>query len=179
MSMHPQKFALWLFMISIGMTFAALTSAYIVKSGEGPWLEFEMPGQFWYSTIVILLSSITIQAAYFLAKKDSLAAVKALLAITFLLGLGFLATQWMAWKQLVANEVYFVGNPSGSFIYVLSGVHGFHIIAALIFVLATLISAFRYKIHSKKMTKLEMCVTFWHFLGAVWVYLFVFMMMDR
>lgn len=179
MSMNPQKFALWLFMISIGMIFAALTSAYIVKASDGPWMEFSLPVQFWYSTGVIVLSSVSMQGAYFAAKRDNLPLVKILLAVTFLLGISFLAGQWLSWKQLVANEVYFVGNPSGSFIYVLSGVHAFHIITAIIFLALTMIAAFRYRIHSKKLVKIEMCATYWHFLDAVWLYVFFFILINR
>jgi cytochrome c oxidase subunit 3 len=78
----------------------------------------------------------------------------------------------------VANKIYFGGsgaNPSGSFLYVLTGVHGFHLITGLIFLLIVLISTFKYKVHSKNLIRLELCATYWHFLGALWVYLYLFL----
>jgi cytochrome c oxidase subunit III len=179
MSMNPKKFALWLFMISVVMIFAALTSAYIVRSGEGNWLEFQMPNGFYHTTGIIILSSVTMHWAYLSAKKDNILMVKIALLATILLGIAFLVGQWMAWGQLVQNEVYFVGNPSGSFVYVFSGVHGIHIVSAIIFVLATLIYTFLNKVHSRDMLKIELCTTYWHFLDGIWLYLFVFILMNK
>jgi cytochrome c oxidase subunit III len=179
MSMNPKKFALWLFMISVVMIFAALTSAYIVRSGEGNWLEFQMPNGFYHTTGIIILSSVTMHWAYLSAKKDNILMVKIALLATILLGIAFLVGQWMAWGQLVQNEVYFVGNPSGSFVYVFSGVHGIHIVSAIIFVLATFIYTFLNKVHSRDMLKIELCTTYWHFLDGIWLYLFVFILMNK
>jgi cytochrome c oxidase subunit III len=179
MSMNPKRFALWLFMISVVMIFAALTSAYIVRAGEGNWLEFQMPKGFLYTTMIMLLSSGTMHWAFLSAKKDNILMVKMALLSTILLGIAFLAGQWMAWGQLVQNEIYFVGNPSGSFVYVFSGVHGVHIISAIIFVLVTFIYTFLNKVHSRNMLKIELCTTYWHFLDGIWLYLFIFILMNK
>jgi cytochrome c oxidase subunit III len=179
MSMNPKKFALWLFMISVVMIFAALTSAYIVRAGEGNWLEFQMPNGFFYTTLIILLSSVTMHWSYLSAKKNNILMVKITLSATILLGAAFLAGQWMAWGQLVQNDVYFVGNPSGSFVYVFSGVHGIHIVSAIIFALVTLIYTFLNKVHSRDILKIELCTTYWHFLDAIWLYLFIFILMNK
>ncbi|HNT50581.1 MAG TPA: cytochrome oxidase subunit III, partial [Cyclobacteriaceae bacterium] len=123
LAMEPRKFGMWLFMGSVFMLFAALTSAYIVREAEGNWVYFEMPRLFTISTVVILVSSITMQWAYWSAKKDNLSNVKVMMTITTVLGFAFLVLQWLGWVQLVAEKIYFVGNPSGSFLYVLTGVH--------------------------------------------------------
>lgn len=179
LSMHPQKFALWLFLGSIVMLFAAFTSAYIVRRGEGNWLDFDLPVLFNYTSVIIILSSITMQWAYVAAKKDNLDTLKIMLFITTILGTAFLAGQWYAWADLVSMDVYFVGNPSGTFIYVLTGVHGLHLISGVIFLIIVLISSFRYKVHSKNLVRLEMCATYWHFLGALWLYLFFFLSYNQ
>jgi cytochrome c oxidase subunit 3 len=101
------------------------------------------------------------------------------LLITSLLGLCFLVGQFFGWKQLVANSVYLVGNPSGSFLYILTGLHALHIISAIIFLWIVCTSAFRGKINSKNMASIEMCTTYWHFLGGLWLYLFVFLLLYR
>lgn len=179
LSMHPQKFALWLFLVSIVMLFAAFTSAYIVRRGEGNWLDFDLPALFNYTSAIIVLSSITMQWAYVSAKKDNLDTLKITLFITTVLGIAFLVGQWYAWVDLVEKDVYFVGNPSGTFIYVLTGVHGLHLISGVIFLIIVLISSFRYKVHSKSLLRIEMCATYWHFLGALWLYLFFFLSYNQ
>lgn len=176
LAMDPMKFILWLFLVSIIMLFASQTSAYLVRRAEGNWLEFEMPKIFWYSTGVLLFSSIAMQWAYFSAKKDQFKQLKIAISITFVLGLIFLAMQFEGWKQLVSMNVYFVGNPSGSFFYVFTGLHGFHIISGLIVLFFSWMAAFRLNVHAKNLRKIQICVTYWHFLDILWLYLFVFLL---
>jgi len=178
-SMHPKRFSLWLFMVSIVMIFAALTSAYIVRQAEGDWYVFELPDIFYYSSIVILLSSATMQWAYFSAKRDNLDMVKTAMLVTGLLGVAFLVMQYIGWVHLVDISVYFVGNPSGSFVYVLTGLHGLHLVSGVIFLLIMLRKSLQYKVHSKNLTWFGMCATYWHFLDGLWIYLFFFLLMNR
>src|SRR3954463_10861459 len=100
LAMHPKKFALWLFIVTVCMLFAAWTSAYIVKRAEPGWSEIELPDQFLINTILILLSSITMFWAQRAARRDNLEMVKVALSITTVLGLAFLAGQWIGWKKL-------------------------------------------------------------------------------
>ena len=175
---HPLKFTLWLLIMSIVMMFAAFTSAYIVRREEGNWLEFNLPNGLVINTILIVLSSVIMQWAYFSAKKDNLNSLRISVLITFILGMAFLVGQWNVWGELVMNKIFFGGptaNPSGSFMYVLTGVHGFHLITGLIFLIIVLVSAFQYRIHSKNLVRMELCTTYWHFLSALWVYLYVFL----
>ena len=178
-SMHPKKFAMWLFIGSVAMLFAAFTSAYIVRQAEGNWLYFDLPNLFYITSGIILLSSFTLQWGYWEAKKDNLEKVKLLVGITSFLGVAFLVGQVMAWSELVDHSVYLVGNPSGSFIYILTGLHGVHLISGIIFLLIVLNSTFKFKIHSKNLAQMEMCLTYWHFLGGLWLYLFVFLILYR
>ena len=179
LAMQPKKFALWLFMVSIVMLFAALTSAYIVKQSDGNWLTIAMPGMFMASTVIILLSSGTLHMAYLAAKKDEFGRLRIMIAVTLALGLAFLYTQYLAWSELVANNVFFVSNyASGSFIYVFTGLHGAHIISGIIYLLLTLWSAIKLNVHSRKLLQMEMCMTYWHFLGGLWIYLYVFLLLN-
>ncbi len=178
-SMHPKKFAMWLFLASVGMLFAALTSAYIVRQAEGNWIYFELPLIFYSNTLLILLSSVSMQLAYRAAKKDNLERVKILVTITSFLGVAFLVGQFLGWRDLVGVSVYLVGNPSGSFLYILTGLHGLHLVTGIIFLLVVLSATWRYKVHSKNLAQMEMCTTYWHFLSGLWVYLFVFLLLYR
>ncbi len=179
LSMNPKKFGLWLFMVTVVMIFASLTSAYIVRQAEGNWVVFDLPVSLWITSGIILLSSITMHWAYLAAKKDELEKTKLGVVITSILGVAFLVGQVMAWGDLVENSVFFVGNPSGSFLYVLTGLHGLHLVSGIIFLLIVLISTFKYKVHSKNINQMQMCVTYWHFLGGLWIYLFVFLLLNH
>lgn len=179
LAMHPLKFALWLFIVSIVMIFAALTSAYIVRQAEGDWLLYDLPVSFLRNTIILLLSSVSMQLSYYAARKNNFKALKLFMAITALLSIGFLIGQLYSWGDLVAIDVFFVGNPSGSFLYVLTGLHAFHLITGVVFILIMLISAYKFKVHSKNMVKMEMCTTYWHFLDGLWLYLYIFLLLNH
>ncbi len=179
LAMHPKKFAMWLFMATVMMLFASLTSAYIVREAEGNWLYFDLPGLFYVTSVIIIMSSVSLQWAYFAARKNDLQRVIILVWITTFLGIAFLVGQFLAWGDLVGKSIYFVGNPSGSFLYVLTGLHGLHIVSALVFLLIVLNSASRKRIHSGNMAQMEMCTTYWHFLGGLWIYLFIFLLINR
>ena len=179
LAMQPKKFGMWLFMARVMMLFMSLTSAYIVRQAEGNWVFFELPSLFYITSVIIVLSSITMQAGYVWAKRDNASMTKIMLLITSVFGIAFLVGQFFGWKQLVSNSIYLVGNPSGSFLYILTGLHGLHIISAIVFLLIMLNASFTGKVHSGNMTKMEMCTTYWHFLGGLWLYLFVFLLLYR
>ena len=178
-SVNPKIFTMWLFIVSIIMLFAAFTSAYLVRKAEGNWVEFEMPSLFSYSTGVLILSSISMHYSLLAAKKDQFNALRMSISITFVLGLLFLVMQFYGWIQLVEMNVYFVGNPSGSFVYVLSGLHGLHLVSGLVVLIFALVAAFRLKINAKQLTQIKICSTYWHFLDALWLYLFVFLLINN
>ncbi|MGK7390439.1 MAG: cytochrome c oxidase subunit 3 [Candidatus Cyclobacteriaceae bacterium M2_1C_046] len=179
LSMHPKKFALWLFMMASVMLFAAFTSAYIVRQSEGNWAYFDLPVEFYLTTVILILSSLTMQWSLNNAKKDEIDNVKKGLVVTIILGLIFLAGQYYIWKILVDHEVFFVGNPSGSFLYVLTGIHGVHLISGLIFLAVTYIKTAKLEVHSKKLSTIEMCNTYWHFLDGLWIYLLIFLLLNH
>ncbi len=156
--------------------FASQTSAYLVRRAEGNWLEYDMPQIFWYSTAVLVASSISMHWAYLAAKKDNFKSLRIAISITFVLGLVFLWMQFLGWKALVDMKVFFVGNPSGSFFYVFTGLHGFHLITGLIVLVLALLAAFQLRVHSKNLRRIQICTTYWHFLDILWVYLFFFLL---
>jgi cytochrome c oxidase subunit III len=179
---NSKKFILWLFLVTIVMVFAALTSAYIVRKADGEWLMFSLPSIFTISTGIILLSSVSIQLSYSLLKKGNEAASKLALLVTLLLGVAFLYTQLQGWSALVADNVYFGGassNPAGSFVYVLSGLHAFHLVTGLIYILIVYFMFLSGKINKEKSLQFELCTTYWHFLDLLWIYLFVFLQVNN
>jgi cytochrome c oxidase subunit 3 len=186
-SMNPKKFMMWLFIVSITMIFASLTSAYIFKQADARWLTFDLPEVLGYSSVIIAISSVFMQAAYFFTKKNEITKIKVSLLITFILGVAFLVMQWEGWVKLVEMGIYVGGvdrtgqpvNVAGSFVYVLMGVHAFHLITGIIFLALVTWATFRYQVHSKSMVRIEMCTIYWHFLGGLWIYLYFFLVLNR
>lgn len=178
-SVNAKKFALWLFIVSICMLFAGLTSAYIVKKSDGRWLQFDMPDMFLYSTVVLVLSSVAMHWTYLKAKDNSLKAVKIGITTTAAIAIAFFYMQYLSWVKLVSQDVFLVGNPSGSFVYIFSGLHLAHLIGGLVFLLVVFLDTMNYKVHSKSMLAIEMCTTYWHFLGGLWIYLYLFLVMNN
>jgi cytochrome c oxidase subunit 3 len=179
---NSKKMILWLFIVTIVMLFAAFTSAYIVRKADGEWLIFSLPSVFTYSTAIILLSSVTLQLAYTSLKNGILDRAKLLLGFTFILGLGFLYAQYVGWGELVNMNVFLGGdssNPSGSFVYILSGVHAFHLLTGLIYIGIVFSMLFSGKITQQKSLQFELCTTYWHFLDLLWIYLFVFLLVNN
>lgn len=107
-----QKSLLWFGLVSIVMLFAGLTSAYLVRQGEGKWVEFSIPGTFAISTLIILISSVSMQWAVASAKKGNTGNLKKALLITLLLGVAFAGSQYVAWSQLYHNGIAFTGRVS-------------------------------------------------------------------
>ncbi len=178
-SMHPQKFAMWLFLVSVIMIFISLSSAYVVKKGVGNWEYVNFPYLFKVTTGLIILSSATMHFAYISAKRNSIKNIRIGLVLTAILAVAFVLGQYMAWGQLVDEGHYFVGNPSSSFVYVFTGLHVIHLIGAIIFLFIVLRKSFQYQVHSKNMVRIEMCSTFWHFLGGLWIYLYLFLIYNN
>lgn len=177
---HPWKFALWLGCASMTMMFAAWTSAFIVRQAAGNWLEYKIPNIFFLNTLVIALSSVTIQIAYTAFKKEKEKLYKGLLIATLILGIAFIILQYIGWQNLRESGVTLTGNPSGSFIFVLSGMHMAHLFAGIAALVIAIVHGFvlKFKPTPHRILRLELTVTFWHFIDFLWIYLFVFLLLQ-
>jgi len=180
---NSKKMILWLFIVTIVMLFAAFTSAYIVRKADGEWLLFSFPPIFTYTTGIILLSSITMQWAYSLVKSGQIQKAKPLVALTFMLGLAFLVVQYIGLFDVLFGMNVFLGgdssNPAGSFVYLLLLVHAFHLVTGLIYIAIVFAKLYGGKITAEKSLQFELCTTYWHFLDLLWIYLFVFLLVNN
>jgi cytochrome c oxidase subunit 3 len=156
------------------MLFAGLISAYIVRRAEGQWVHFELPSAFYLSTGLVLITSILLYTAQFQAKKNRIGKLRLFLGLGTVTGLSFIASQFLGFSQLVDKHIYMVGNVSGSFMYAITGIHALHVLGGVIALILAIVAAWRYRIHSRRMLHLELTTTYWHFIDALWVYLFVF-----
>jgi cytochrome c oxidase subunit III len=173
------KFMTWLFIITIIMLFASQTSAYLVRRAEGNWKEFEIPTIFFYSTAVLLFSSLFMHMAVKAAKKDNFPKLKLFISLCFSLGVAFLIMQYLGWQNLQTQGVFLKGNPAESFYYMLTGLHGFHLITGLGVLAYSFWAVHTMRVHSKNLIQMEVSATYWHFLDLLWVYLLVFMIYFR
>lgn len=179
---RPTKMLLWIGLVSIGMMFAGLTSGYLVRRGTGTWLLFQIPSPFYISTAIILVSSITMNMALQAAKKGNLSGIRTGILLTWILGLAFGICQFIGYKSLVDQKIFLVGtnsNASGSYLYILSLLHLGHLVGGLVALTIAYIKALRNKYSAQNYLGVKLCATYWHFLDALWVYLFVFMLLFR
>lgn len=158
------------------MMFAALTSSYIVRRAAGNWLEFPLPKVFLISTIDIVLSSIALHFAYRAFKNGQEMAYKILLSIALVLGFAFLLLQYQGWMALQDMGVMMTTNPSGSFVYVISGLHAAHILGGIGALVVAVLHAFLlpFRVTAPRKLRFELTLTYWHFVDFLWVYLFFF-----
>jgi len=180
-TIKAKKMMLLFSMLSIAMTFAGLTSAYIVSKARPDWLkDFELPTSFSISTVFIILSSITIWFAKNNLKKNNSSTSNWLFA-TFLLGFLFIIMQFTGFNTLISKGFFFTGAQSTittSFLYVLAVLHLVHLFAGMIVLCVVIFNNYKKKYEKEKLG-FELAVTFWHFLGVLWVYLFVFLYFFR
>ncbi len=174
---HPHKFTLWVAIGSILMMFAGLTSAYIVKRSQANWLMIEIPTIFWYSTAAILISSLTVQLALSALKKREMAVYRMWMLTTTLLGVLFLIMQIVGFASFGGHDIRLVGagsNASYSFLLAISGLHGLHVLGGVVTFIVMAIRALRSTTRTYSTVPLEIASTYWHFVDALWIYLFIF-----
>ena len=175
---RTKKMMLWFGMISMAMTFAGLTSAYVVSSSRADWLEsFALPAVFTYSTITILLSSITFYLAKRNLSQNKLGQFKVMLWVTLVLTILFIHFQFQGFSEIISSGYYFTGAESSittSFLYVLVLLHLAHVSAGLIVLSVVLINSYRNQYSPEQTLGVELAELFWHFLDFLWLYLFLF-----
>ncbi len=172
---EPAKTGIWVAFAAITMSFAALTSALVVRQGTSlDWQHLVLPPVLYFNTLVLLISSATLElarrrlAAYARGFTTQIAEPTRWLAITLALGLLFVAGQYFAWLQLKAKGLYLATNPSSSFFYVFTGVHALHVLGGLcglIYIMS--------KLHRSVLSRstFSAAAQYWHFMGLLWLYL--------
>jgi cytochrome c oxidase subunit III len=177
----PSSSAIWVGIAAICMSFAAFTSALIVRQGASTdWRHITLPSILFLSTLVLLASSATLEVArrrvatYMNGAQSQLAGAKLWLYTTLFLGLLFVAGQYMAWLQLRSQGLYLATNPNSSFFYVFTAIHALHVFGGL----AGLGRVIRKLGQSTlRRSTLNAASYYWHFMGVLWVYLFLLLWM--
>ena len=172
------RIGVWVAVGSILMLFVALTSAYIVRSASSDdWRPIAMPKILWLSTAVIVLSSITMEISRRSLKRQKNSGYGRWLLVTVLLGIGFLSSQLIAWKQLVRQGVYLASNPYNSFFYLFTAAHGLHLLGGICALTYLLLRTRRKRDtiegELRRVGAAEATGIYWHFMDALWIALFL------
>jgi len=177
-----KKFAMWLFIIASFMIFAALSSGYIVYTAAGVdrGIKILLPQAFITSTILFVLSSLTVHIAFKATQSREYTKRRVALLVSILLGAGFFFSQYYAWQALIDQGAYFINNnASQSFIYVFTGFHMAHILGGLIVLIVSLFRNLNKFSHIQNINSMELTVMFWHFLDILWIYIYVFLLLNQ
>jgi cytochrome c oxidase subunit III len=181
-NLGAKKFLVWLFIVSSFIFFAGLTSGYIVYTAGDPsrGLKMILPDTFIYSTVVIGLSSLTMHLAYLAGKRLQYDKQKLFIVATIILSLLFFVLQVSTWKTFVAQGIYFVNpNASLSFVYIFIGAHLVHIFAGILMLVNVYIGRMKNIPQVLNMFRLETTSIFWHFIDILWIYLYVFLLLNQ
>jgi cytochrome c oxidase subunit III len=170
-SLPPAKIGLGVFLAVVGSLFALFISAYSMRMTMLDWRALPMPRLLWFNTAVLLLSSVALQAAQVAGRRNDIDGVIVGLcaggasAVTFLIG------QLLAWRELGAAGYFLASNPANSFFYLITAVHGLHLMGGLTALGRTIAKVW----HGAPVTELrlsvELCAIYWHFLLLVWLVL--------
>jgi cytochrome c oxidase subunit 3 len=170
------QLATWMTLTGITMLFAGLSSAFVVLHGSPGWQNIKIPPLLWGNTLVLIASSVTLEISRRAVKQNRQRDLTVWLVLSGILGIAFLAGQFEAWRQLVQAGVYLPTTLHSSFFYVLTGIHGVHIIGGLIALGYVLQSALRGRLRPAAYEPLKLGVLYWHFMDAVWIYLFLLLL---
>lgn len=181
--------------IGILMLFISFTSAYVVRQGlptldprtntlVRDWFPVPLPALLFFNTGLLLISSVTMEFARRQARYTSRIAMALIpgvtagpdktviwLALSLLLGLGFLKGQWIAWRELSASGFYMATSASSSFVYLLTGTHAVHLFGGVLALLVAFAATLLRRSATSRAVFLDVTVWYWHFMTALWIYI--------
>ncbi|QQL48721.1 cytochrome c oxidase subunit 3 [Mucilaginibacter ginkgonis] len=182
LNLAPKKFNMWIFLFTSFMLFMAFTSGFIVYAGgsKSHQLNLQLPRIFLYNTLVIVASSLTLFMASRAAKRLQFEKQRLFLWATIGLGVAFFVLQVFAWNELINMHAYLINpNASISFVYIMTGVHLLHILAGLVLLSISLRKSYRSTPQVMNIFSMDMSSIFWHFVDIVWIYLYVFLLLNQ
>jgi cytochrome c oxidase subunit III len=170
---HATRSGIWVAIFAITMSFAAFTSALMVRQGSGDWKHLGLPPLIYLNTVALLVSSITLERARSRATRGSrphLRNALPWLVLTLGLGLVFIAGQYFVWRQLAAQGLYLATTSNSSFFYVFTVMHALHLGGGII-ALTYLIRQIASPLRQPRWSLFEGAAIYWHFMGVLWLYL--------
>jgi cytochrome c oxidase subunit III len=179
------RLAMQLVLVSISVLFITIAIVYFLRSRTPiRWEPVGVPGFLWLSTALILASSWTLEAARRAFARLQVSEYAWWVLITFFLGLGFLISQLLSLRQLIAQGIYLRRNPHSSLFYLVTGAHGLHLLGGMIALFYLIVRAslatgdVRAEL-GRQRTLMSVSTLYWHFLDALWVALFILLFVWR
>lgn len=166
------KVGLGIFLAVVGALFTLLISAYLGRMGGADWWGIPIPRLLWVNTATLAASSLALQWAKTEIRPDHRDRLNAALVTAFATAVFFVAGQFLAWRQLISAGYVLADNPSNSFFYMITGLHGLHILGGLFVLGRTAIRARSEPLSARMRLSVELCAIYWHFMLVVWLVLF-------
>lgn len=166
-------------LLVVAMTFGGLMAAYVVLATNRAleWQPFALPIQVWLSTLIILISSVTYHYAKIRLDRDQREVAKKWFVVTTVLGAAFISSQILSWLELTKRGLYMQGNPYAGFFYILTAVHAVHVIGGIVALGSVLLRVWHPTVNheaiGKRQTIAQVIGWYWHFMGAIWIVLFL------
>ncbi|WP_114284911.1 cytochrome c oxidase subunit 3 [Candidatus Halocynthiibacter alkanivorans] len=170
------KLGLFVFLAVVGGFFALLVSGYVMRMGYPDWRNTPMPPLLWVNSALLVMGSVLLHNALLSARKGDRATTRLALAVAGVAAFGFLAGQLVVWQQLTDAGLGLTANPANSFFYMLTGIHGLHIVGGLVAWGRTTLAVFGDHPVEQQVTRIELSALYWHFLLFVWALLMVVML---
>jgi len=168
-----QKIGLGVFLAVVGCLFALFASAYFMRMEVSDWRAMPLPRILWVNTGILVLSSVALQIAVVASRRDQLDTTRLALVTGGLTALIFLAGQLLAWRDLTDSGYPLDANPANSFFYLLTAMHGLHIVGGLVALARTTYKAWGAAPRERLQLSVELCAMYWHFLLFIWLAIFV------
>lgn len=171
--MPTEKIALGIFLAVVGALFALFASAYFMRMEFVDWRTMPLPGILWLNTAILVLASVEMECARSAVRRGDAATLRLSLAAATVATLGFLGGQLAAWRELVDTGYFLTGNPANSFFYLLTGLHGLHVLGGLVALARAAPGAWGIGRADHLRLRVDLCATYWNFLLLVWLGLLV------
>lgn len=176
---HPLQYLMWVALASIAMMFAGLSSAVIVKRSQANWVSYNIPIEFFYSTATILFSSLCIHMAKRAFAERQLGRYTSWLGATIITGFAFILLQYLGFYDMWKQGVTVNRNVSFSFLYVIVGLHAVHILGGLIALIILFFQSLNRNKRVYSSVYVTLMATYWHFVDILWIYLLLFLILER
>lgn len=180
----PARTGIWVGLSAIAMMFAALTSALYVREGSATdWHHIVLPPILWFNTLALIASSVALEmarrriASFMRGRGSNRSSGMLWLQVTMLLGLVFVVGQYLAWLNLRAQGLYLPTNPNSSFFYVFTAVHVLHVVGGLAGLTRVMVK-FQSATHPLRRSTLDATSYYWHFMGMLWIYLLLVLLVK-
>lgn len=170
---HAAQIGVWFFLASVAMLFGSITSAFLIRKAAPDWRSLYFPRLLFVNTGILMISGVALEFAKKMLKQGEWKSYRFWIALTTFLGCLFLLGQVLAWKKLQAHGIFLPTNPHSSFFYMLSGLHGVHLLGGILCLFLASFHARTSVSAQRQFSFLRLTAVYWHFMNGLWIYILV------